>query len=252
MEDSIRQLAPPATPQAVAADEEPITPAPLSGLPWLAHQVVRRAILGIDTIQRRRHRVFEFSDDPDCILRISHDRSRHDRVLSNGERIRRGDRVLSIHYWNERIPVIGAQGADMAWAKRFSRQLTHSFRLLAAQLDASPEFDSVVAILGESSYTLTEADQTFLRFAKRYGFELLRQPDSGRLRRIEEFFVHTWVWSISWAIHPSSLRGKSLREIESGEVWMGRSEFMSRYAGKLSTARSEAAAEPVGTAAIRR
>ena len=48
--------------------------------------------------------IFEYTHKPDCFFRIRFNRLRTEVVLSDGTDGRRGDRVVELHLWNERIP----------------------------------------------------------------------------------------------------------------------------------------------------
>src|SRR5438105_4088405 len=94
----------------------------------LVSRLARATIFRIDTIQRRRHHVFEYDTDPRCILRISRCRSLEDRILSDGTLVRRGAPLLEIHYWNEHVPLMKSDGPDLGWGQRFYEAAQVSLR----------------------------------------------------------------------------------------------------------------------------
>lgn len=199
---------------------------PMSQLRTLGRQLAQRIVLGFDTIQRHRHRVFEFDDDPDCILRISHVKSPVDRVLADGTTVRKGDPLIEIHYWNERIPAMRADGIDMTWGMRFHRCVLHSHVLLANYLHARPDCRDVVALYIESSFVDWWRYEKFLTAL---GYEYHRLSAGSFSQRMAWRFIRLYVWSIAWVLNPASLRGRTVGNTGRGEAWMSRSVLMQRY-----------------------
>ena len=98
------------------------------------------AVRGVDSVLRSRFGIEEFSDDPDCIFRISRDRALRPRILSDGAAIRRGDPVLQVHLWNEHLPAMSRDGRSAAWANLFKRRMLCSFALLANRIENEERF----------------------------------------------------------------------------------------------------------------
>ena len=63
----------------------------------------RYGIRAIDSIIRIIYRVSPLSDDPDCILRISRERSKRHVNLSDGVKVEPGYPIILLHLWNERV-----------------------------------------------------------------------------------------------------------------------------------------------------
>ena len=75
----------------------------------------RKAIQRFDIFARKKGGVYEFSQDEQCVIRLSKEVT--PRTLRLPEhRISRGSPVMRIHLWNEHLPVIPRQGSDLAWA----------------------------------------------------------------------------------------------------------------------------------------
>src|SRR5512139_2551983 len=77
--------------------------------------LMRAMVRLIDTMLRKSGGVYEFIDDAECILRIQMKKANHD-IEVGGEKILKGEPVLVIHLWNERMPNIPKEGANLEWA----------------------------------------------------------------------------------------------------------------------------------------
>ena len=62
-------------------------------------------IFALDSQLRRREGVFEYSHKPDCIFRAQFSRLSSDVLLSDGTFGRPGDRVIDLHFWNDKLPL---------------------------------------------------------------------------------------------------------------------------------------------------
>ena len=94
--------------------------------PWLG------AILdALDGRLRLRHGVIEYTRCPNCLFRIQVIQNYDDFVLSDGVHVRPGDRLISLHVWNEQFPTFPAPGPTLAWARRINRAFDMSLRDLA-------------------------------------------------------------------------------------------------------------------------
>jgi len=104
-------------------------------------------IRGFDRFLRRAYRVFEFCDDPECVLRLRLSESRRPICLPDGE-IPAGSPILEIHLWNEHMPPIPDEGSDIAWASRLQRMLMRSLRAVAKLIRDDPRMAGVRAVGG--------------------------------------------------------------------------------------------------------
>ena len=103
--------------------------------------VIEAFVHQLDPMLRRAHRVQEFTQDPQCVLRVALGFSNRDLQLSDGTWIRRGDPIVELHLWNERIPRMPPEGPDLAWSLRFYRRLVASLRLVAGGWSNIPKPD---------------------------------------------------------------------------------------------------------------
>jgi hypothetical protein len=94
----------------------------------------RVLVVQLDHLLRRVYGVSEFPNDARCILRVALARARSDLTLSDGQSIRRGDLVVELHLWNERVPQTPPAGADLAWGRAFHAGFLGSLRLLATYI----------------------------------------------------------------------------------------------------------------------
>jgi hypothetical protein len=127
-------------------------------------------IFALDSLLRRREGVFEYSQRPDCILRVQLSRLSSDVLLSDGTFGHAGDRVIDLHLWNEQIPVIPLAGYSLAWGCRFSRSFAKSLGELAQSLVNKPELSDINIVRA-----ITNLDSLH-RIAARHGFEVIRDP----------------------------------------------------------------------------
>jgi hypothetical protein len=168
---------------------------------------------------------FEFSDDPDCILRINVARALRTIRLSSGAEIQRGDRVVMIHLWNEHVPPIGPDGPDVVWAMSYGRRWFSSMRLLGAWLAANRP--DVRAIGGVTSLIRLEGERGNLRLMQRTGFEVI--PGRNLFGRFGEFWQTLYAWGLVWAFNAGSMRNKQSPRLQQIEMWVMADEFLRRH-----------------------
>jgi hypothetical protein len=90
--------------------------------------------------------VFEFCDDPDCLLRLQLAQANH-AIPSQAARFRR-EPGLDPAFWNEHMPAIPESGPNLAWGKRSARLFLRSLKAAAGYLQSQPGLDDVQAIGG--------------------------------------------------------------------------------------------------------
>lgn len=196
----------------------------------LSNRIARWAILALDILLRNLQGIYEFSQDPDCVLRIAHGRSRGERVLSDGTAVHTGDPIIELHFWNEHIPRMDASGPDLAWGLRFYRRLRRSLVSLAHYTRQAPDLDGVVAFHGELWFTPESGLQQYAGVLRTLGFDFIpRPPPANVWQRLARFFERLYVWALIWAFNPGSLKSKHLLTFERGELWMSRKTLLQRY-----------------------
>ena len=195
------------------------------GWAWLLGWPVRAAITIIDSILRRIQGVEEFTQDEQCILRLSLGQSTHDLNLSDGTHIAPGEPVALLHIWNERVPIIGPQGPDLAWGLRAYRLFALSLGMIARYVEKEPRYQSVRAFGGESSLYFS-GDDLFRRLG--FAVEHVSQTAHG-LRLFKQWVDTMYVLGLTWAFNRGSLNGKNLLHYERCGLWISRQMLMQRY-----------------------
>ena len=200
---------------------------------WLT----KPAIQALDRLLRRCYGVHEYSDDIQCIFRIAMRSAQSDILLQPGILVRSGDTIVELHLWNEQLPLVPPDGANMAWGALVDRQIRHSLSLLAAHLVAYP---NVVAVHGEAAFGCQMGQQQRSRFAGRYGFEIV--TGAPRLRsRVRHFCDDFLFWGLTQTFNPFGLNGKPLHRARY-DIWMSRTELHQRWS--TAAPGDRAAADP--------
>jgi hypothetical protein len=109
----------------------------------LASAIPQAAIKKLDRLLRRLLGIHEFSREPDCMLRYSRARSESSLTLPNGEKVKTGDPILELHFWNERIDRRHHPNSSPS-PLRFS--LRRSLALLAEQLRSNQCFADIKVV----------------------------------------------------------------------------------------------------------
>jgi hypothetical protein len=188
---------------------------------------MRAAIKRFDVLMRRRLGVFEFTEDEGCIFRVQLKAAPCDIRCSDGTFVGEGEPVLGLHLWNEHVPPMGAEGADLAWATRMARRGIHSLRALAAWVEDHPELADR-RVLGGATVLIEPgtADGTAHLF-RRLGFEVF--PFRNALGRFGEFWENFYTWALMWAYNHQSLRTKRLLQLQRTLIWMRVDTLLARY-----------------------
>jgi ceramide glucosyltransferase len=191
---------------------------------------LRGAVRGLDTLLRRCLRIYEFTQEEECLLRIAIGRSDADVVLSDGTCVHRGEPIGELHFWNERIPPMPGEGPDLAWAFAFQRRLVRSLAALADEVESDSRFRDVKAFRGVTSFGSQDGRGQVARLVEQWGFELVdRKRPIGILGRFISFWENLYTWGIIWTFNPASLQGKSLRRLRREQLWISRKELVHRY-----------------------
>jgi hypothetical protein len=196
-------------------------------------KLIRRIFFTFDALQRRRFGVWEYTDDPRCIVRIQRVASPSGCTLTDGAVISKGDPCIAIHYWNENVPMMGKDGADMRWAMQFISQMELTLRALAQYLE-SPEFADVVAIRGETSVGKIDVKR-FTRFYNRLGFDFGPLTPASFGQRLAFVFETLYMWILIYAVNPGTLRGRPFYTAPRMELWMSRAKLRERYGAEALT-----------------
>jgi len=187
---------------------------------------MRGLIRRFDGFLRKAYGVYEFCDDPECLLRIRVIPAPHLLTLEAGQ-VAAGAAVIELHLWNEHIPPIPRAGPTLAWAIQFQRLIIASFRRLAAQMAHDPRLADVEAVIGVTVLISPGGDSGGEKLFRRLGFAV--GPYHSPLGRFGEFWENFYSWGIMWAYNAVSLRQRRLLGLHRCEVWMSAPEFLRRY-----------------------
>ncbi len=189
----------------------------------------RAGVRAIDSALQGYYRVFPFTDDPACILKIALTVSAHDVVLREGVRVARGEPILALHFWNERLPALPHHGATLQWGIDFARRARYSLRLLAVYLTREPRFDSIRALHGEFGFLEIDQLPEMRALVEHLGFEFTTGDAPGWRVWTYAFWQNLFSWWLMWAFNPASLEGKHFGEIARGELWLSRAVLMNKF-----------------------
>ncbi|HEX9012717.1 MAG TPA: hypothetical protein VF813_04345 [Anaerolineaceae bacterium] len=173
--------------------------------------------------------VFSFDNDPECILRVQAESATHDVTLP-GETLRKGERIIHLHLWNEHLPVMPPGGDDLAWAARTWRLFVRSLQRLALQIPRDPRLAGARAVGASSAlFTLRGGPSSGARLMEKIGFQVTPyyRPWGG----FGEWIENTYSWWLMWAYNPGSMRSRDYQRIERTEIWMSAAELVRRFGG---------------------
>jgi hypothetical protein len=164
--------------------------------------------------------------------------ARSDILLQHGTLVRSGDAIVELHLWNEQLPLISPDGPNMAWGALVHKQIRRSLTLLAIHLVANPD---VVAVHAEAALGCRMGQQQRVRFAGRYGFEIV----DGKLRlhsRVRHFCDDFLCRGLARTFNPYGLKDEPIHRNRYA-IWMSRAELDQRWGTTATEARATAASE---------
>lgn len=193
----------------------------------------RLAIRTIDRILRAAYQVKPFSQDPDCILRISKSPSPQQIRLSDGVQVQLGDPILVIHFWNERLGGSPQDRIALGWGRHLSRRLKASLRMLTAYLDQNLWANDIVAVRGELGFVkdVLSAKRYFMRL----GFDVVPMEAPGMRFWRRAFWDNLYSYALMWTFNPGLLRGKRLTKLVRVVIWISRERLVQMYAAEPSS-----------------
>jgi hypothetical protein len=184
---------------------------------------VRAVIRRLDAHLRRANGVFEFCQDPGCLLRLQLTNAPHQLNLS-GFQVNKREPVLVLHLWNEHLPPIPPSGPTLSWAVRFERLLIQSFQAVASWLYKDPRSTGIRAVGGVLALLPSKDNSGGVRLMQRLGFTIL--PYHNPLGRFGEFWENFYSWSLLWSYNPASLRSHKLFQLRRREIWMAKDQLI--------------------------
>jgi hypothetical protein len=143
-------------------------------------------------------------------------------MLSNGIRVNRGEVVVDLHIWNERVPALGPFGRSLAWASRTRRRIERSLVRLAYHLECRHCLDRCAAVRADVVLLGGHGVKKLERIAQHYG--LTPAIDAKRADPGHGLLA----FGLTWACNPESLVRKRFGPIRH-EFWMSGAAFRERY-----------------------
>jgi hypothetical protein len=185
---------------------------------------MRRLVRCFDALIRRGIGVIEFTQHPDCLLRVQFLSLGHELVLPDVH-LPPGAPALAFHLWNERVPALPPGGADLAWARVISRRLIRSFHFVHSYLASQTSGPRPEAIGGTTVLGFASGESSDV--LAHLGFHPIAYR--GPWGRFGERWENAYTWALMWAYNPASLRGKRLGRMRRTEYWMSASAFFDRF-----------------------
>jgi hypothetical protein len=195
-----------------------------------------------DAVLRTCYGIYEFTDDPGCVLRVGLSKTRSPLSLSDGTGIEAGDLVGALHFWNEHLPRYSRHGPSLGWARAMHHHVVGSLRALADYVEVDSAWRKVQAFRAETALYSRHRPQLH-RVVQRYGFEQIA-TDRSLLKRAHDFGDDFLLWGLTRAFNPAALpRLPFLRDHR--ELWISRTALLRNYSprqrkgGDVAAARSE-------------
>jgi hypothetical protein len=194
------------------------------------------AIYWIDTLLRRSNDIYEFTDDPECVLRLGTGVAACPVTLMDGTEISAGARIGTLHLWNEHLPRYRPMaGPELSWAAEMQRSLRRSLKQLAAHIEVAPEWQNVQGFVGHAAFSSRVGALQLDRVAHRYGFEQVRRRPSGA-QHLVELGNCIYAYGLAHAFNPGALdRQRLFRHYH--ELWISRSILLGLYRAPSGSAR---------------
>ncbi len=167
-----------------------------------------------------------FTDDPRVILRLQDRSFAWDMPLADGVLVR-GSPVLVVHLWNERMPLIGPSGPDLAWALRTERLVVHSFHCVGHHLAGTPRLDGVRAVGGTIAQIRLDGPDGGRALLEHLGFSIF--PYHRPAGAFGEFWENFYSWWLMWTYNPASVAHRNILDLQRNEFWMSRAQFLRRF-----------------------
>ena len=187
---------------------------------------LRHIICRFDRWLSRQLRVQVFTDDPQCLMRIQVWEAPLEIALPVGA-IPREARVLMLHMWNERAPLIPEAGPDLGWALDTRRRMIHSLRLVARHIQYTPALQDVQAVGGITPHVTLIGVDGGKAMLDHLGFAVF--PYYRPLGEFGKFWENFYTWWLMWTFNPISVRHRQMWNLQRTEFWMGTEEFLEKY-----------------------
>jgi YkoP domain len=192
--------------------------------PWLA-----QVLFAFDRRLRRQQAVVEYSVDRSCIFRVQICPCRRNLVLGDGTRLRAGERIARLHYWNEHMPSTRKFATKIGWARDFHRCIAVSLGELARYLRRRGDLADVNIVCADVTSAVSERSEAVAHIMRHYGFETIY--DSGPLpfrERLVRLGENILISLMVFVLNPDSLRPDTLRRTRV-PIYVSRRELERRF-----------------------
>jgi hypothetical protein len=182
----------------------------------------------VDALIRTYYGIYEFTDDPKCILRVALGQARTAVTLSDGTRVENGELIGTLHFWNEHLPRYAPDGPNLHWACAIRDQMRRSLCSLAEYVERERAWREIRALRGEAALSTRLGILQVQRVGDRYGFERVTSTNHSFLQRLHSIGEAITLWSLTRAFNPAALsRQPFIRDHH--ELWISRSSLLEHY-----------------------
>jgi ceramide glucosyltransferase len=194
--------------------------------------LIRGLVRRLDAFLRERQGIFEYCAEPDCVFRVSMGTCDEETALSDGTRLHPGDAVCELHLFNEHMPPLSGDGANIRWAVEMHRRVCHSLTMLAEAFGTDRRFDAVKGLHCISVLGSRDGPKQTQRMARRLHFDVIdatRPPTlASRLHQAGENLL---ILGLVWTFNPAGLRTAKLARGRH-RLCMSRGVLLGKYGGR--------------------
>jgi len=189
-------------------------------------ELLRSVVRLLDGVLRRTLRIYEFSLDAACLLRIALTRPVCRMTLRKTGVAGASGALVDLHFWNDDFEQLLAGKPTRARAALIKQHLQISLRSLAEYLEARPEINAPV-IHARVVMPIGSRFAKLKAVAEMYGFSVTTSSPRG-LSAIHDFFENFLVRALMWTFNPSTSHRRNLR-LQRADLWIARETLLDRY-----------------------
>ena len=196
-----------------------------------SHPRLAVAIFALDKWLQRRQGVVEYSAHPQCVFRMQVGRAHRQLLLRDGTPLRRGQRIVHLHLWNEHIPPVPTTGTTIRWARRMQHGMAVALRELAKYLAARPELADVAVICADVPCGTQSQAHQLSTIMGHYGFETIPEEEPvPLLEQLHRFGDNILISLLVLAQNSVALRADTLRRVRV-PIYLSRRGLAERFGG---------------------
>lgn len=196
-----------------------------------SHPRLAEAIFALDGWLRRRQAVVDYSSHPSCLFRLSVARSPRTLTLRDGTRLRTGERMIQLHFWNEHIPPVPQNGATIRWARQMQKSISISFTELARYLSLRADLRDISVICGDVPSATRAQWQQIEYIMGYYGFETVMEAERLPLwQRVHRLGENILISLMIFAQNAAALRLDTLMRVRV-PIYLSRRDLERKFGG---------------------